>query len=72
MVIKMDNNLNELKARVAGLESQVDLLEAELTHLNTMLVRCGFSDGITTLKETVEEILAENSLQIDQERSELI
>ncbi len=68
MVIKMDNNLNELKARVASLESHVDLLEAELSYLNAMLVRCGFSDGITTLKETVEEILAEESIPSSQER----
>jgi hypothetical protein len=56
----MDNN-NQLRARVAALESQVDLLEAELMHLHEMLMRCGFCDGIKTLKETVEEYLAEEN-----------
>lgn len=55
----MNNNDNQLRARVAALESQVDLLEAELMHLNEMLVRCGFCDGIKTLKDTVEEYLAD-------------
>ncbi len=63
----MDSTTNQLRARVAGLESQVDLLEAELMHLQQMLVRCGFSDGIKTLKETVEEYLAEEN-PIPQEK----
>ena len=47
-----------LQTRVAFLESQVDLLETELTTLNDLLMNCGFSEGIKTLKSTVEEILA--------------
>jgi len=66
----MDNTINQLKGRVAFLESQVDLLEAELTHLHEMLIRCGFSEGIQTLKETVEEYLAEeNSLSTQQKQN---
>jgi cell division protein FtsB len=58
----MDNtNNNQLRARVADLESQVDMLESELTHLHEMLVSCGFSEGINTLKETVKEYLAEEN-----------
>ncbi len=50
-----------LRTAVAVLESKVDMLEAELGYLNEMLVRCGFPEGITTLKATVEELLAEDA-----------
>ncbi len=56
----MDNHTHELRARVAGLESKVDLLESELLDLNAMLVNCGFPEGIKTLKETVMELLEED------------
>lgn len=65
----MDNTLLQLKARVASLESKIDMLESELMYLNDMLIRCGFPEGITTLKETVQELLAE---QASPERPELI
>ena len=57
----MDKNLNneELRTRVATLESQVDLLETDLTYLNGLLVEVGFPEGIRTLKATAEELLAE-------------
>ena len=57
----MDKNLNneELRTRVATLESQVDLLEAELTYLNGLLLEVGFPEGIETLKATAEELLSE-------------
>ncbi len=64
----MDNTLHQLKARVAAFESQVDMLESELAYLNDMLVRCGFPEGIATLKETVQELLAQELI----ERPELI
>jgi hypothetical protein len=47
-----------LQTRIAFLESQVDLLETELTTLNELLLNCGFPEGIKTLKSTVEELLA--------------
>lgn len=50
-----------LQTRIAFLESQVDLLETELTTLNELLVECGFNDGIKTLKTTVQELLASGS-----------
>jgi hypothetical protein len=56
-----DGNKNELFSRIAGLESKVDLLESELFYLNDILVRCGFPEGIETLKATVEEILLEEN-----------
>jgi len=55
-----DNNERSLRTAVAVLESKVDMLEAELGYLNEMLVRCGFPEGIQTLKATVEELLAED------------
>lgn len=55
----MDAIINQLKTKIAILESQVDLQEAELVHLHEMLIRCGFPEGITTLKATVEEYLSE-------------
>jgi hypothetical protein len=64
----MNNNPTDLKARIACLESKVDMLEAELTYLNEILIRCGFTNGITTLKATVEEILAEDILDVPQEK----
>ncbi len=69
----MDNTLHQLKARVASLESKVDMLESELSYLNDMLIRCGFHEGVETLKETVQELLAEDSeLNSNKERPELI
>lgn len=49
----------ELRARVAALESKVDFLESELIYLNEILCKCGFPEGIKTLKATVEELLHE-------------
>lgn len=62
----------QLRARVASLESKVDMLESELMYLNDMLVRCGFPEGVKTLKETVQELLAEDSASFNHERPELI
>lgn len=70
----MDNKAEALlRAQVASLESKNDMLETELAYVHEMLVRCGFSEGITTLKETMEELLAEESFpQHHHERPELI
>jgi hypothetical protein len=68
----MDNNLHQLKARVASLESKIDMLESELMYLNDMLMRCGFPEGVKTLKETVQELLAEDASPHSNERQELI
>ncbi len=58
-----------LRSAVAALESKVDMLESELSYLNEMLVRCGFPNGITTLKATVEELLAEDARLEQDEHS---
>ncbi len=49
----------ESRAKIAALETHVDMLETELGNLNELLARCGFPEGITTLRETVEELLLE-------------
>lgn len=51
----------QLRARVAALESKVDLLETEFMYLNRILVDCGFPGGIAMLKSTVEEVLEDYS-----------
>lgn len=56
-----------LQTRVAFLESQVDLLETEITTLNELLVECGFTDGIKTLKSTVQELLAGGSDRLEDD-----
>jgi hypothetical protein len=53
------NNNNDLLATIASLETKIDLLEAELSYLDKILRRCGFAEGISTLKCTVEELLSE-------------
>lgn len=55
----MDKTDHQLRARLAKLESQVDQLETEYTHINEMLIRCGFLEGISTLRFAMEEILVE-------------
>lgn len=44
--------------KLAALESLVDYLKTEISYLNEILVECGFSEGITTLKTAIEEFLA--------------
>ena len=50
---------DKLEAKIAVLESKVDYLESEIGHIDQLLLRCGFPDGLETLRETVEEILKE-------------
>lgn len=63
------NNTTELNSKIAGLESQVDLLESELSYIDQLLLKCGFPEGIKTLKMTVEELLSQN---IDEDESEVL
>ncbi|MES2274043.1 MAG: hypothetical protein V4487_07615 [Chlamydiota bacterium] len=49
--------------KIAGLESLVDHLKTELSYLNKILVKCGFPEGIETLKMTVAELLSETEVQ---------
>lgn len=45
--------------RIAVLESVVDHLKTEISYLNSILIQCGFSKGISTLKETALQYLKE-------------
>lgn len=47
----------DLNKKIAALESLVDFLKTELSHLNQILVDFGFTDGIVTLKAAIEEML---------------
>jgi hypothetical protein len=61
------NNTTELNSKIAGLESQVDLLESELSYIDQLLLKCGFPEGIKTLKMTVEELLSETSIDLNDD-----
>lgn len=60
------NNTKELNRQIASLESKNDMLETELNYLHEMLMKCGFPQGIQTLKATVEEILADVPVREDK------
>ncbi len=66
------NNTTELNSRIAGLESHVDLLESELSYIDQLLLKCGFPEGIKTLKKTVEELLSESPVDINEDESEVL
>jgi hypothetical protein len=66
------NNTTELNSKVAGLESQVDFLESELGYIDELLLKCGFPEGIKTLKRTVEELLSESPVDIHEDESEVL
>jgi hypothetical protein len=50
------------RSRIATLESQLDLLLTERAHLNSLLVECGFLEGIPTLMKTMEDLLKNGEL----------
>ena len=54
--------MNAQLRQVGQLESRVDYLETELTQLNDLLMECGFSEGINTLKATALEILKQQDM----------
>lgn len=49
--------MENINKKVATLESLVDYLKTELATLNTLLLDCGFSEGIATLKASATEFL---------------
>lgn len=53
----------ELKKLTAYLESKIDILETELSYLDDMLRRCGFPDGIQSLKLAVSEVLKSKGIE---------
>jgi hypothetical protein len=48
---------------IAKLVSKIDQLETELVYLNKILIQVGFTEGIKTLKQSVEELIEEESLE---------
>ncbi len=54
------NNKEELQKKIAWLESRLDQTESELSHLNQLLMSCGFTEGVRTLKSTIEDLLDES------------
>ena len=47
--------------KLARLESKLDFYETELSYLNKLLRKCGFDQGINTLKEAAKELLKEEA-----------
>jgi len=66
------NNTTELNSKIAGLESHVDVLESELSYIDQLLLKCGFPEGIKTLKWTVEELLSETPADFNEDSSEAL
>jgi predicted nuclease with TOPRIM domain len=53
------DQMQEMRSKVAALESKLDMLESEMSHLHELLQQCGFPEGIYTLKQTAQELLEE-------------
>ncbi len=47
----------DVNKKIASLESLVDHLKTEIGQLNQLLLDAGFSEGISTLKSSLEEFL---------------
>ena len=62
----------ELDNKIAVLESQVDMLETELSYIDTILLQCGFPEGIKTLKKTVEELLTETPPDLEEDEPQFM
>ncbi len=50
---------NKNKKVIAGLQSRIDHLETELAYINELMTKCGFPEGIKTLKMSAEELVEE-------------
>ncbi len=46
-----------LERKVAFLESKLDVLETEIDDLNSLLKKCGFRKGTSSLRLAVQELL---------------
>ena len=51
--------VSEMQAVIGRLQSKIDHMETEFAYLNRILLECGFSRGLGTLKATVEGMLLE-------------
>lgn len=52
----------DIYKKAAYLESLVDHLKTELSHLNDLMIQVGFPEGIATLKMTAQELLSEKEI----------
>jgi len=52
----------DLYRKIARLQSKLDMLETEIVYLNRILKRCGFKQGVETLKICALELLAEEKM----------
>jgi hypothetical protein len=50
-------NENDYKKKIAKLETINDQLQAEFNHLEHLLKKVGFEDGIKSLKDAAKELL---------------
>lgn len=62
----MDNK--QYEKTIAKLVTKLDQLETELSYLNRILKDVGFSEGIKTLKETVEEVILDETESVPVKR----
>ena len=58
--------INQLRQRLAHLESVNDQLATELSYVDTLMRKLGFSDGIETVKASAEELMEE---EVKEERA---
>lgn len=54
--------MNKIIHKLAKLETKLDFYETEFKNLNELLKKCGFQQGIKTLKEAAHELLEETAL----------
>lgn len=47
----------KLLTNLARLESQLDYYETEFANLNQLLIKCGFAEGLKTLRESAHEFV---------------
>ena len=52
----------DLYRKIARLQSKLDMLETEIVYLNQILKKCGFQQGVETLKVCALELLAEEKM----------
>ncbi len=51
--------MNKLHNKIAQLETKIDFYDTEFKNLNRLLKKCGFCEGLKTLKESALELLEE-------------
>jgi len=56
--------MKTLLKKIAKLETKLDFYETEFNNLNSLLKKCGFQNGIKSLKESAYILLEENILKM--------